>query len=76
MSYNALHGLEPLENILGSREGNFADVLAFAAHRAEMAVEHDSGTDSTRPTWPAPGSGADEDLDEESCAPTQRLPRA
>ena len=49
-------GLDPLEFLLGQREGNFAEVLAFAARRAASAVSHDHGPDSSCPTQRCPGT--------------------
>ena len=56
MCRSTLNGLDPLENLLAQREGNLADVLAFAARRAAACAVHDHSADSTRPTIPVPQS--------------------
>jgi hypothetical protein len=54
MDRSTLLGLDPVESLLASREGNFAQVLAFAAARACCCELNDHSPDSTRPTIPAP----------------------
>ncbi len=47
-------GFDLYETILGSREGNLSEVMAFAASRAQDADANDSGPASTSATIPAP----------------------